>query len=308
MWVLIVLAILFALSQLFNNRKDRSFKAELIKVDTAQISRIVLHPQADAHTEIEFNKSNSSWTARQGTKTVAIESGSLDGLLKELSTIKVKSIVTQSKDKLNEYEISDSTGSRITVYAGSKKTADFYSGKFGFNPQTNSMISYIREAGENTVYAIDGFQSMVFNAPFSNFRDKTITKLTTDQLTGVTLSSGVSGVTQELQKSVGAWTLNGQSIQDTLAVTNYVNGLQGVRGNDLVDDITPQSPPIHSLTLNGIEPAIKVQFYATQDSLKPFLVQSSQNPNVFFREDSTGAYQSLIKGLESLAKTTGKKQ
>ncbi len=303
--VLAGLLLLFAISQLFNKREDRSFKSELFALDTSSIDKVILHTQADGHKEVLLSKSGSTWKAKQGSKQVDIEAGSLDGILKELLSIKVKSIAIQSKERFQEYEISDSMGSRVQVYAGAKKIADFYSGKFGFNPQTNSMISYIREAGESTVYAVDGFQSMTFNASFSNFRDKTISQIAPEQITSINLNS--NGQNHALIKNNNTWSIDGKPLMDSTAILNYLNSLQALRGTDIVDDINPTTPAHHA-TIMTADQSINIDIYPSQDSIKPFLIHSSINSSVYFKEDSMGTYQSMVTGLNNLLKVDTKKK
>lgn len=297
LYVFLGLIAIFGLTQLFNSRKDRSFKSELIRVDTAKVTRILLHPQSENHVEIVLTKENGEWMAGKGKIKAKAEAGAVSSILKELVSIKIKSIVTQSKSKWQEYEIADSSGSRIEVYAGATKLADFYSGKFGFNPQVQNMTSYLREADKNQVYAVDGFQSMTFNPSFNSFRDKTISSFRPDQCTQVSIQSGGNQI--NLNKSGQQWTINGSEISDTMAVPNFLNSIQQLRGSDIKDDFAAGTV-LHSAKIITDLAPIDINMYASGDSIKPFIVRSSLNPEVYFAEDSSGVYRTLIEGLSKL--------
>lgn len=295
------LLLLFALSQLFNSKKDRSFKSELLRVDTVSVNKIIIHSASDHQQETVLSRSGSKiWTASQNGKTVPAIPGSVDGILKELPLMKVKSIATQSKDRWNEYEISDSIASHIEVFAGDKKLADFYSGKFGFNPQAQSMLSYIRLKDDPTVYVVDGFQSMTFNAAFNSFRDKTILSFGPNEIEKVGIS--IQGSKSELVKSAQGWLLNGQAIKDSTALQNYINSIISLNGSDIVEAANTPTVPIHSASLVAVNKNVNLDLYSSGDSLKPFLVHSSANADVYFKEDSAGVYNTVIGGLLSLMK------
>ncbi len=299
LYILLGLGILYALTQLFNTKKERSFDSQFLKIDTSLINKLVLHSVSDGHKEIVLEKSNAEWWASQGGKKIKAEAGSVDGMIKELALINVKTILTESKDKHKDYEIEDEKGSRVEVYNGSKKLADFYVGKFGFNPQGNSMVSYLRKAGENKVYGVDGFQSMTFNQQFSNFRDKTITKMNTAEISSVTINS--NGAIQSLLKQGNSWSLNQNPVADSTAVQNYLNSLQSITGSELIDQFQP-STPLHTAKLEANNSTVDINIYASGDSLKPFMIKSSANKEVYFKEDSNGVYHTLIKGLSDLSK------
>lgn len=297
LYLLLGLGVIYALTQLFNRKKDRSFDSEFLKVDTAAVNKIVLHTAGDNYKELILEKSGVAWTASQGGKKVNAETGSVDPLIKELALINVKSIMTESKDKHKEYEIDDEKGTRVEAFAGSKKVADIYVGKFGFNPQANSMISYVRKAGENKVYGIDGFQSMTFNQQFSNFRDKTISKVDSKDINGVSVQSGA--VSNNLVKQGNSWALNQKPLTDSNAIQNYLNSLQNINGSELVDQFNAGSA-LHQAKIQTMDKTVDLSIYASGDSLKPFMIKSSVNNDVYFKEDSNGVYNTLIKGLLDL--------
>ena len=298
LYILLALGLIFLVTQLFNQKKERSFKSEFVSLDTGTISKIVLHPQADNHKEILLEKEGARWTARQGSLKVPVAPGSLNGLLNELVSVKVKAIATRSKDRWTEYEIGDSTGSRVEVFSGNKKLADFYSGKFGFNPQGNSMISYLRSAGEEEVYAIDGFQSMTFNTSFSNFRDKTLLEIEVEQVTGI--RSDFQGLIHSLIKDSSKWVLDGHPGPDSAGVANYLNSIQRLNGTSFLDGFSPTGPPSYGLEINTGASTVGLKVYPFPDSLKPFVIHSTANPDAYFHEDSTGAFNTLIGGWSDL--------
>ena len=57
---------------------------------------------------------------------------------------------------------------------------------------------------------------------------------------------------------------------------------------------------IHSAKIvTDINP-IDINIYSSGDSTRPFMVHSSLNPEVYFAEDSSGVYRTLIEGLNKL--------
>ncbi|MEP7266878.1 MAG: DUF4340 domain-containing protein [Saprospiraceae bacterium] len=299
LYILLALGAIYLLSQLFNSKKDRSFETEFVKLDTAAISKIVLHSAADNQVETILEKMNGTWTATHENKKVPAEFSVVSSLLNDLRSVNVKSIASQSKEKLKDYEIEDGKGSKVEVYNGSKKVADFVVGKFGFNAQAQSMISYVRKAGDDKVYATDGFQSMTFNQAFTAFRDKTIAKFDAGDVQRLSLISGAN--IHEITKSLDGYLLDQKPLSDTNAIKNYLNSLQNLQGSDILDDYQPTTSS-HSAQITTGMNNIDLKIYDSGDTLKPFIVHSSSNPDVYFKEDSFGVYRSLVKGMGDLVK------
>lgn len=297
-YILLALLAIWGLSQLFNRKQDRSFKSEIIKADTARIDKIILHPLTDQHKEIILEKKSGAWSVTQNGKTVPAEAGSAENLLRELPSIKVKSITTQNKDHWKDYEIDDSTASHVQAYASGKLITDFYTGKFSFNPQAQNMISFIRISGDPSVYAVDGFQSMTFNVNFANFRNKTISKADAGQINKVTIQSGSNA--HQITKENNMWLIDGHAADSSL-VQNYVNSLQNLSGSDILDQASVANP-IHSIHIESSNAPIKIDVYPSGDTLKPFLIASTANAGVYFKEDSSNTYRTAIKGLNDLLK------
>ena len=103
----------------------------------------------------------------------AADEQSIERLLKTLTDMKFETIVSENPEKQDIFEISEETGSNIKLYKGDEVVLDFYTGK---TDQTR-MNTYIREAGSDKVYAVQGNISSMINRPVDQWRDKAIVNI-----------------------------------------------------------------------------------------------------------------------------------
>lgn len=122
--VFLLLLAVFGISQLFTGKRTKSFNSELIKVDTAAITSIVVNPKAPEEAEITLKKEDTGWIASNGTISVKAQPGSVSNLLSNLTLIKTKRIAAKSPEKWAEYEVEEGKATRIRVYAGTKLLED----------------------------------------------------------------------------------------------------------------------------------------------------------------------------------------
>ena len=299
--LLIFLSLLavFLITQFAFEKKTRSFKTELIQLDTASISSILIYPKSDNQEEMSLKKEGETWILSKGNVTTTANSGSVASLLRNLALIKTKRVASKSQEKWMDYEVEDGNGTRIKVYSGSTLLEDFIVGRFNFNQQTRQGISYVRLANGDEVYAVDGFLSMTMGQGFNAYRNNSISKINKDQVSQIAINT--LGTTEVIQKAQNGWSLNGTLI-DSTQMANYLTGLQSLTGATFVDDfdeLQAQSLLYKTLSLEGdnMEPVI-IKTYRDTSRTEAFVIQSSQNKDTYFSSDETGIYAKLFSELK----------
>ena len=299
--LLIFLSLLavFLITQFAFEKKTRSFKTELIQLDTASISSILIYPKSDNQEEMSLKKEGETWILSKGNVTTTANSGSVASLLRNLALIKTKRVASKSQEKWMDYEVEDGNGTRIKVYSGSTLLEDFIVGRFNFNQQTRQGISYVRLANGDEVYAVDGFLSMTMGQGFNAYRNNSISKINKDQVSQIAINT--LGTTEVIQKAQNGWSLNGTLI-DSTQMANYLTGLQSLNGATFVDDfdeLQAQSLLYKTLSLEGdnMEPVI-IKTYRDTSRTEAFVIQSSQNKDTYFSSDETGIYAKLFSELK----------
>ncbi len=288
--------IFFVLLGLFIARKtifqptQRSFKQELTAYDSANIDKVTVQVAGATTTILE--KKGDIWQASNGQQTVTAKTSSVDNLIKELSNLKTKQLVSRNPEKWTTYEVDDSKGKIINLYANNKKVAGLHIGRFNFNQQTRSGVSYARLSDEDEIYAIDGFVSMSAAKDFNSFRE---TKLLTFDLNNIqTVEINADGQSQSLSKSIdGQWVKNQTAIDSTTA-SRYLTTLSNLNGrefNDIFNPSTAQKIKTLSIGQGTVE--------AYQDTDGRFILKSNENP-AYFKSDSTGIFKQVFLDFDAL--------
>ncbi len=286
--ILLLLVGAYFLSTKFGSGSAESnIRKELVKLDTAQITDIVMYPKQENGQEVKLSRASGKWTVTKAGKTVKADQNGPGAMLNTFSSIKPKSLAAVSKDKWAKYEVTDSLGTRVKAMNGSKVLADVMMGKFSFQQQPQSMTSYVRLYNEDKVYSVDGPIAMGFNRPFDAFRDRSFLSLDKANITKVTVESG--GQTQTVSKQGNNWVGT-----DSTRIDTYLNGLVRLTGTGFKDGFTGGNP-ISKVTIEGNNMASTV-VSCYQDG-NGFVLQSSQNPDTWFSSDSSATYQSVFGAL-----------
>ncbi len=188
--LLLALIGFFAANYFFGKDKKRTFKKDLVSIDSAKVSSIVLYPTAMEGKKLTFEKQDTTWTvAKEDSTAEEANQDLVNYMLGSLMQMKTKRLATTKQEKWEEYQVAEKGGTRVQVMEGSDKTLDLYVGKFSMqqkpqvpgggqqqNPmqmqqqqQQPNMMTYVRLDGENEVYAVDGMLSMALNRKAEDF-------------------------------------------------------------------------------------------------------------------------------------------
>jgi len=291
--------LLFFGARLIKGNKTSSFDDHIIKVDSVKVDRIKFITAGNHPEEFELKKNGAAWVAVQGDKIVPATSQAVESILGQLSHLTAMRIVTKDVSRFNEYEITDSLSSKVQVWEGKNQVADLEIGGFRFDQMTRSAFSFIKRANKPEVYEVDGFLSMGLKARFDNFRDK---KLVSASMVDLALLEwmGNNQQKQAISKEDGAWYYAGMEAVDSTKFDSYLNSLVSAQGNEFSELKSPAGlTSLEKLTLTGnnmTEPTV-ITAYASQDTLKPFLITSSVNPDAVFKSDSNGLYKQIFLDL-----------
>ena len=295
---------IYLLSQVFSNQQERSFKTELIQIDTASVRAITVDPKGADTDPFTLKRENSAWIATKGNINTKASASAVNALLGTLPEIKTKRIAAKNPEKWAEYEVEEGAGIRIKIEDDKKVLEEFIVGRFSFNQQARTATSFIRLEGEDEVYAVDGLLSMTLGQGFDNYRNKQLLKLQPEMDISEFSYETPEGLFQYTRQD-GQWLLNGETALDSAKVSNYLNVLRNISGAtfaDDFDDVNAEKLKFKTLSAKGnniLEPLV-VSCYRDTTRERPFVFQSSQNLEVYFDSDSTGLFDQIFKGLEDL--------
>ena len=105
--IFVALLAAWGLSQMNSDKRNRSFKTDLIQIDTASVTTINLYPKSDEQQEITLSKENGIWVATQGAVTTQANQSAVQSLLGNLQLIKTKRVAAKNPDKWKDYEVEE---------------------------------------------------------------------------------------------------------------------------------------------------------------------------------------------------------
>jgi hypothetical protein len=305
--LLVVLGLIFLISKL-TEKEDRTFKSEMVSIDTAKVTKMVIHPKlGDKGKEVMFTKTGTEWKLESDGKSYKPDQTSVKNILSELVRMKSERVAATEETKWKEFEVTDSTATRIMLYNDNKLLADLYVGKFNYvqppqgqgqqNPyqQQNKgrMSTYVRPAGDKEVYVVDGFIKMSIQANVNTYRDKTLFASNKDDLTKIAFNYP-NGEGFVLSKDGTKWFLNGQPT-DSVMTAKYLSKLAKVTSTNFIDDVMPlTSVPTHQVKIEGNN-IIPVEISAfPADSVNKYVVTSSLNPDSKYSGAKSGLFERVF--------------
>lgn len=290
--LLVILGAIFAITE-FTGDKERSFSRVLVAVDTAKVEQIHIQiPKDDA--EIILNRAGESdWQVAAGGDTYPADPSIVRSILAQFVEIKPERIAATSKDRWEEYEVSESAAIRVTLNSGSRDLADVYFGKFSFSQppqaqqqmqqqqQQGTMTSFVRKAGEDQVYAVEGFLRMTYQSGVNAYRNKQLVNVRKDDISRLVFDYDDFQFTVE--KADNRWMINNQPA-DSLKTERYLSRLARLSSSSFVSPSIPKTnDATHKLRIEGnnFNP-VELKAFPTTDTTINYVVTSSLNPSAEF--------------------------
>lgn len=295
--ILCVLLALFGLSKIGGKgKKNKSFDSDIFSIDTTAIQTIKIKTKFDQEP-FEVKKTNGTWTVSNSKLNVPGSEEVISALFDQVADMKALRLAATKPEKWSEYEIDEALGSTIHFFNGNNQIGSLAIGRFNYNPQQQSMVSFVRipEKGPE-VYAVDGYLPLTLQTGFNGFRKKELLTINKDQLKSISLK-GLNGQNQ-LLLTEGNWNSSG-TVKDSTDVADWIKGIYNLKGAEFHEDPSSiiANPPIYQLDLLG-EEQVAVKIYKNSKEGKPFVVNSSQNTDSYFLSDSTGIYKKLCEDLK----------
>jgi hypothetical protein len=215
-----------------NGHRERSFDKDIVAFSTEDISLVKLYPKSMNGENFNIVKEGDQWMINSDGKQYKANADMVNSMLSTLETLDVQSLVANNEDRWAKYEVTDSLASRVQLFDNDDMVADLYIGKFKFS-QPRNMSTYVREAGEDETYRVNGFLSSTFNRKVNDLRDKT---LVDDNLANWTklMFDYPADSSFVLEKEGQKWLLDG-GIADSASVVNYINSVKKLDGRTIAD-------------------------------------------------------------------------
>ena len=307
--IFIGLAALFTLSRLSRVREgDRSLMSELAVIDTSRVSTFSIFPASESGREIKFTREGPDWRIASGDLNAPASSQAVRSLLAEIGSLEAEQLVARDPDRWVEFQVVDSLGTRILIKEGSRVVVDLIAGRFQYQPppqgnynmygqNQGSGRTYIRLSGEDEVYSVDGFFALSVNQGFDRWRDQTLSRINKTALSRIRFDYPAdSGYVA--QNAESGWMVAGLPA-DSASMDHYLNRITRTSLTEFEDSYRPVGDADYRLTLEGdqFKPVV-IRAFSAEDST--FVINSSQNPESWFRVGDLERFSGIFPGSSSL--------
>ena len=307
--VFLVLAAIFVISRFTSlKRSDRTLTGDLSEIDTSQVTAILLYPSAEQGAELTFSREGDAWTvSKEGLKAPA-DHRAITAALEDLAGLEAEQLVARDKDNWEQYQVTDSLGTRVVVREGRKTTMDLLVGRFhyqpppqnSYNPYQQQRVSgstYVRLSGAREVYSVEGFLAMSINHPFNRWRNQAVTRINSSQVGRITFDYPAdSGYVAE--KGDAGWMVAGL-MADSMSMITYINRAARKSLDVFADGFQPAGEPDFRVSFEGDNMQTQqVRAWLQPDSTA--VLSSSINPDSWFLSDPDGLFGDLYPGSGEL--------
>ena len=281
--VLVILVAAYAGLKLFKNTgRSKSFREELVEIDTSKVDRIIITKPGSS---FEVSKDNDQWkVSLPGNKKVEATGTSVNNALSALLRINPDRIATRDPGKWVDYQV-DSSGTRVQVFENNVNTLDLVLGRFGMHGQ-QQFHTFVRLFGDDEVYAANNFMGISFPSDPKGFRNSRFLQITSDSITQVTFNyPGDSAFI--LNKSMDKWYI-GDNPTDSASTASFLSGLRYINGSDFVDDVEPAAliNPTLSVMIQAKGQSEGVVLEAYAHPKYGFILHSTYNPKAYFSDNN----------------------
>ncbi len=285
-------------------KENATLKTRIFDLDTLQVTRVLLYARGNDGLAVEFNRTGSKWTVKQGDIVSAAREGAVENMLADALNLKPQSLATKDKEKWEEYELTDSLATRVQFLNSKGKTlADLMIGKFtykqvedpygGYGGNNIRGTSFVRRYGEKDVYSVEGFLSFTFNGKFDDWRDKTFIKSDKNNVTSIRFIYPVDS-SFVLLKEGTTWNAGGQKA-DSATVQNYLNTLGLLNGQNIKDKYQAVTSPVSQILVEGNNlTSFTIKCFRGEGD-DEYILNSSLNPDVYFTSAKDGIYDKVFK-------------
>ena len=308
--VLAILILVFLTTNyLKNNNSENILQTDLVSVDTAKLSEIIIYPADKNKMDVRFLNDNGTWSIKSGQIKSGTKDGDMGRILSELAGIKIERLITKSKEKWGKYMLTDSLATLLEIKEKGKNTPlKLYLGKVNyqapqgggrqFNAQNFSAQTNIRVNDDDKVYLVNGFLGMMCNRDFNALRNNDVSKLDQNSHTNLQFTHPTD-TSFTLSKVDSVWRIDNES-PDSSKLAQCLSLLSDKTISEFVDDYTPASAPEHILKISGNNMKdIELKCYrdAAQNRC---LMESSLNPGVFFSSKEDGVFSQVFIGTGAI--------
>ena len=266
--VLIALIAIWGISEYWNSKNKRTFKKYVVEVTPSEVYVINIFKN-NYSEKFSLIKENNKWFILDNKNKFVANYSTIENLLKEFEKMKTKRVVAKNKKKWEKYSITDSLATKVILLDKSKnELCELVIGKFDYKANQNNMqgrpsyemMTYVRNKTGKTVYSIEGALAMTVKNSVDNWRDKTVMKFNPNNINSIKIKN-IDGSELNIAKQDTIWKINNNINIEESKVTNYLNSIKNLNGQQFENNFKANSEPVASVIIEGKEINLETKIY-----------------------------------------------
>jgi hypothetical protein len=300
--LLLILGGIYLVTKL-TEKEDRTFKSELVAIDTSLVSKIVVIPKIGSGPKVTLTQTGAEWSVESEGKTYKSDLATVHNILSELNRMRTIRVAAIDESKWDEQQVTDSTATRIQLWNNDEILADLYLGKFSYqqaqdpqNPygqQQTRMFTHIRPVDDDIVYVVEGFIKMTIQSKVDHYRAKTLAAIERLDITKVTFDyPGNEDFT--ITRENNTWLVNGMPC-DTNETNRYLMKFKRLTASAFLSDTDEISAtPSHTVKFEGnnIFP-VEIKAYPAADTNLRYGIRTSLVPDAIYNGGKNKLFEKI---------------
>lgn len=289
----VILLVITGLVKFTGNRNEsRALRNAVVKFDTTKADRITI--KSGKTGDVVLTKVNKIWKVRalNGSKEYKANQQAVKDAMSQVNDLMPVSVVTRDKKKFRRYQV-DSTGTFVSINAGNRKAADFYLGRFQY-AGPGGITTYIRPAGQNNVYAVNGYITDSFAKKLNNWRDRRIWKIRRGDISQIDMIYPADSSFTAKPVKKGKW-ISGKDTLDMGIFSNVLNQLTDFTADGFENKMSPNQfgKPLYQIKVHMNNGVVRdIRFKPDKADSNSYIGITNNYPYVF--KESKSIYKQEV--------------
>ena len=264
-----------------NGNASRALSQAVVKLDTAKVDKVIIKNGKTG--DVELTKANKSWKVKslKGSKGYKADKQEITSALSRINNVMPVSVVTRDKNKFRRYQV-DTTGTLVQFYYGNKKMAGIYIGRFNYSGPGN-MTTYIRRAGQNDVFAVNGMLAGAFTKKMNDWRDKNIWKIMKSNINKIDMIYPADSSYSAMPVKEEKW-VSGKDTLDLGLFSEVLDQLTDFTANGFQNNLSPEQfgKPLYEIKIHMNNGVVKdIKFKPDDTDSTSYIAVANGYPYVF---------------------------
>jgi len=254
---------------------------------------------AEEEQHLLFRREGNRWLVSNGALSAPAEITAMQQLIDLLEQLQLDSLLSESRREQDRYRVTPERAYRVQFRSDARVLTTFFLSQPYQGVEKEEPDVFLRYEKAKEIFAVREPPQWPLMLSFQQFRAK-FGGLTAGEVDQVYWCRGQD--TTLLQWQDTTWLL-GETQLDWM--DSYLSNLEDLKGVGFDDRFNPVASG-HLLSqflefhAGGTFPLLRVDCYFDSVRVPPFILHSSQQPDVFFQSDSAGLYRLLFQPFVQL--------